>query len=343
MKARTLTCATLACGLASLGACGSAQGRHGPALASAAASAAAPTASTAPCGAATATTLVRTVGMVAARIYANELASSEVTSDRRQVEGFAPLTEALAAGDGAAANAAVTSLVYSHTHIVRLRVTHGGSVIADVGGPYILAPVGGSLRARGHTVGRYVLSVQDDSGYVKLVKRFIGVPLVLRLGSRALPVEGATYPGPASLPASGSVSYHGATYEVFGLNATAFPSGVLRISLLISVPASLARLPCAEIRANELGDVARHISRRFSLTPANLGAYIHATAPLTGGLIYVRTTGANVRRLAGSTRPGPSRLPARGIVRYRGQTYRVFSFTAPSSAGALRISQLVRE
>ena len=81
----------------------------------------------------------------------------------------------------------MTSLVYSHTHIVRLRVTRGGTVLADVGGPYIIAPVSGLLRVHGRTVARYVLSVQDDLGYVKLETRYIGFPLLLRRGAQRIP------------------------------------------------------------------------------------------------------------------------------------------------------------
>src|SRR6266852_1668995 len=51
-----------------------------------------------PCGAAGAETLARTAGVVATRIYANELSSSEVFSDKRQVEGFSPLLSALQSG-----------------------------------------------------------------------------------------------------------------------------------------------------------------------------------------------------------------------------------------------------
>ena len=97
--------------------------------------------SEAPCGPAAAAAATRTVRVAAERIYELELASREVRADRRQVQGYAPLLRALAAGDQAAVLSAVTSLVYSHTHIVRLRVTRGNTVVADVGGPYIIAPV----------------------------------------------------------------------------------------------------------------------------------------------------------------------------------------------------------
>jgi hypothetical protein len=279
------------------------------------------------------------VGQVATRIYANELSSSEVFRDKRQVETFSPLLSAVASGNRTAVREAVESLVFSHTHLVRLRVTRGGEVLADVGGPEILAPLSGSLRSGGATVGHYVLSVQDDLGYVKLVTRFTGVSLVLRAGSRILPVEGAVTPGPASIPAHGPVSYRNRTYEAFSFDAKAFPSGPLRISLLVPVPGALSQSTCSQIKVAELGDVARRITRRFVLSPANFPSYISATAPLTGGLIYIRS---GSRQLAGSTHPGPSRLPERGTASYRGSTYGVFSFTAGTEVGQVRIYQLVR-
>ena len=299
---------------------------------------AAATATAQPCGPAAAETLARTVGLVATRIYANEVSSSEVLRDKRQVESFAPLSSALAGGNRAGVREAVKSLVFSHTHVVRLRVMRGAQVIADVGGPQILAPVSGSLRRGGSTVGHYVLSVQDDLGYVKLVTRFTGVPLVLREGAHTVPVAGAVNPGPASIPAHGPVAYRGGTYEAFSLDAQAFPNGPLRISLLVPVPAGLSRSSCGEIKVTELGDVARRISRRFVLSPTNFSAYIKATAPLTGGLLYIRS---GSRQLAGGTDPGPAGLPERGTVSYRGSRYGVFSFATATTVGRARIYQLV--
>jgi hypothetical protein len=328
--------------MGALAACGSAQGKSAtnaqssPPGASGVTSSS-PVASVHPCGSA-ADTLASTAGLVATRIYQNELSSSEVFADKRQVEGFSPLLSAVASGNRSAVREAVTSLVFSHTHVVRLRVTRGGEVLADVGGPEILAPVSGTLRFGGRTVGHYVLSVQDDLGYVKLVTRFIGVPLVLREGAHTVPVAGALDPGPASIPARGPVNYRGGTYEAYSFNAQVFPSGPLRISLLVPVPGSLAQSTCNEIKVAELGDVARRIARRFVLSPANFSSYIKATAPLTGGLIYIRS---GSRQLAGSTHPGPAHLPNRGIVSYRGNTYGVFSFTTSTEIGQVRIYQLV--
>jgi hypothetical protein len=342
---RTSAAAVLATALAACGA--SAQGTSGTSATSAQASAhtaasAAPSETPGiartPCGPAAAEVLARTAGAVATRIYGGELGGSETQSDKSQVEHFTPLLAAVASGERAAVNAAVNSLVFSHTHVVRLRVTRGGTVLADVGGPYILAPVSGTLRFHGRPVGRYVLSVQDDLGYVKLATRFIGAPIVLRTGSHTVPVEGVLAPGPASIPDHGPVSYRNTAYEAFSFNATAFPSGPLRISLLLPVPRALAANTCAEIKNRELGRVAQRISRRFALAPGNFSAYMKVTRTLTGGLIYIRS---GSRQLAGSTQPGPPRLPSEGSVKYRGVSYEVSSFSASTSVGQVRIYQLV--
>jgi hypothetical protein len=336
--------------LGALAACGSAQSRSADGqplnvqhatVASAVRTAVASAPSTAPsCGPQAAETLARTAGQVAMRIYALELASREVSSDKRQVETYGPLLSALEGGNRTAIGEAVTSLVFSHTHVVRLRVTRGSQVLADVGGPQILAPVHGTIRRNGRVLGHYVLSVQDDLGYIKLVTRFIGVPLVLSAGSHALSIEGAVSPGPPAIPTHGAVSYRGKQYQAFSFAAQAFPSGGLRISLLVPVSGSPSTQTCFAIKVGELGRVAERISRRFRLEPSNFGSYIKATGPLTGGLIYIRS---GSHQLAGSSQPGPAHLPNDGSVRYRGSSYGVSSFTAPSRAGQVRIYQLIRQ
>jgi hypothetical protein len=293
-----------------------------------------------PCATAAAETLARTAGAVATRIYAKELTSTEVASDRRQVEGYGPLLGALESGKRAAITEAVSSLVYSHTHIVRLRITRGSQVLADIGGPQILAPVEGTLRRHGKTLAHYALSVQDDLGYVKLVTRFIGAPLVLSAGQHVLAIEGALAPGPSSIPAHGPVSYRGQSYQAFSFTARAFPSGPLRISLLVPVSGAPSHQTCTEIKVAELGRVAERISRRFHLSASSFASYIDTTKSLTGSLIFIR---AGSHQLAGSHGPAPSKLPENGTVSYRGSSYSVYSFTSPSEAGQVRIYQLVKQ
>jgi hypothetical protein len=291
------------------------------------------------CGPATAETLARVDGAVAMRIYQEELSSPGVRNDQHQVESYVPLLGALSSADRAAVERAVTSLVFSHTHVVRLRVTQGGVVVADVGGPYILAPVGGTLHFHGRVVGHYLLSVQDDLGYVKLESRFVGAPLVLYLGSRRVPLEGTLAPGPARAPKLGPLTYAGAGYEAFSFTAKAFPSGPLRISLLVPAPASGSRRSCAMVRAAEVGRVARRIWVRYALASAPLPAYVRAVRNLTGALSFIF---AGSRQLAGSGTAGPARLLERGAVRYRGSTYQVSSFPIRTAGAAARVYVLSR-
>src|SRR4051794_6445879 len=85
----------------------------------------------APCGAPAAEVLATTAGSVAERIYAAEVRSSETDSDKRQIESYGPLLSAVQSGDHAAIQTAVHHLVYSHTHIVRLRVSRGSELLFD--------------------------------------------------------------------------------------------------------------------------------------------------------------------------------------------------------------------
>jgi hypothetical protein len=211
-------------------------------------------------------------------------------------------------------------------------------VLSDIGGPYIIAPVAGTLRLHGRTLAHYILSVQDDLGYVKLVTRFLGVGLVMRAGSHAIPVEGLL-PGPASLPDLGPLSYRGVSYEAISFPVRSFPDGPLRISLLLPLPASLAARSCAQIKSAELARAARLISRRFQLSPASFPTYIKLVRSLTDGLLYIR---AGSRVLAGSTRSGPAHLPLTGALSFAGKRYEVSSFSVPSSVGQVRVHVLVR-
>ncbi len=290
------------------------------------------------CGPAGVAVLANTAGLVAERIYAAEVSSSETAGDKRQIESNGPLLSALESGDSAALHTAVHSLVYSHTHIVRLRVSSGSQLLDDEGGPYILAPISGRLRSHGKEVAHFVFSVQDDLGYVKLVARFIGVPLLMRTDAGNVPVPGLLSPGPASIPDHGRVIYRGTKYAAYSFKAQAYPSGRLRISLLLPDAGSLAARSCIEIKAAELGDVARHISQRFALSPTTFASYIKLVHTMTHALVYVRS---GTHDLAGSTNAPPAKLRSSGALSFHGADYEVSSFSVPTSTGVARVYVLV--
>jgi hypothetical protein len=186
------------------------------------------------CGRTSEDTVVNTLSREAALIYAGE-AGRRTLPQVRRVQGDAALQSAVARRDPAATKLAVEALL--NQHIVRLRVSAGGRVLADVGGPYVLAPVRATLSAGGRTIGSFVLSIQDDEGYLRLTKRLAGLSVLMYMNA-AHPqlVKNSLGPEPGTVPDSGSYTYRGRRFRVFTIHAQAFPSGPLRINVLIPIP-----------------------------------------------------------------------------------------------------------
>ena len=144
------------------------------------------------------------------------------------------LLSAVARRDPAATRIAIERLL--HEHVVRLRVSAGGRLLSDVGGPYVLAPVSAPLRMGGRQIGSLVLSIQDDEGYKRLAERLAGLRVLMYMGAQL--VKNSLGPTPGTPPPSGSYRYQGRTYRVFTIHAQAFPSGPLRIVVLVPLPYS---------------------------------------------------------------------------------------------------------
>jgi hypothetical protein len=275
------------------------------------------------CGAQTASTLASVDTAVAQGIYTAETQSREVGTDAGHVTHFPALLSALASRNAAAVREAVHDIVYTpHWHIVRLRVLQAGHVVADVGGPDVIAPVTGTLSAHGKTLGTYVMSVQDDVGYVKLVSRFIGVPVNLYRNDAFL--MGTLQSAPTTARDGATVHVHGASYLVQLLSAQAFPSGPLRVALFIPAPSRASTsASCAAVRLAAWGSVATHIAARLQPLAAHYQSLVDVLHDTTGAPAYVR---AGSKRIAGGA--VPARLPSSGIVKYGGSSWAVFSWEA---------------
>jgi hypothetical protein len=188
------------------------------------------------CGTSEQDTLVHTLSRVASLIYSAE-GGSRARAQIRRVQQDSALLDAVAKRDPVATRQAIWGVLHDHIHVVRMRVsTAGGSLLSDVGGPFVLAPVRAPLRLHGRTIGSVVLSIQDDLGYLLLSHRLAGLDVVMHRGSHL--VMSTLSPAPTSVPARGPFSYRGQNYRVFTLNANAFPTGILRISVLIPIPYS---------------------------------------------------------------------------------------------------------
>ena len=180
-------------------------------------------------------TRANTIAYVGRRLARAEQHSADVTRTLRDVAHDPAFRRATAADDRRAIRAAIIDDVFrDHAlHVVRVRVTRHDRLVYDLGGPYALQPARGTVRSPdGRTAAQFALAVQDDTGYIKLMHRFTGadVQLVSPLGR----VPGSTLaPGPARIPAHGTLTYRGRRYLANSFDATAFPSGTLRISLLV--------------------------------------------------------------------------------------------------------------
>jgi hypothetical protein len=181
-------------------------------------------------------TRIETLGHAGERIYREEAHSAYVLAVLRKIEADASFQRAVADRDVPAIRAAIVSLFAAHIHVVRVRVyavePNGAErLLYDLGGPYVLAPVHGDVRSAGKLVGRFSFAIQDDAGYVKLAHRFTGAEVLMRRG--ATQVMGTLDPGPAHVPTRGALDYRGQRYEAYSFTGEAFPSGPLRISLLV--------------------------------------------------------------------------------------------------------------
>jgi hypothetical protein len=183
------------------------------------------------CGSSEEETAVNAVTRVAHLIYKGEGGRRTLPQVHR-VQHDQALLQAVARHEPEATRAAIASLL--NQHIVRLRVSAGGHLLSDVGGPFVLAPVTAPLRLGGRTIGSFVLSIQDDEGYLRLARRLVGLRVLMYMGPRL--VKNSLGGVPASLPARGSVTIGGQKYRVFTVHAKAFPSGPLRIVVFMPIP-----------------------------------------------------------------------------------------------------------
>jgi len=276
------------------------------------------------CGAATLPTVASVDGAVALNIYHGELLGNEVVADIGHIVNSAPLLRAVGADNAAAAHTAVSTIVYTgRWHIVRLRVLDtAGRVLADVGGPAVIAPVTGALKVAGRVIGSYVMSVQDDVGFTKLELHAVGNPIAIYYNGARVAQEGGRLP--ASAPPGPTLMLHGVAYAVLTQTFRAFPSGTLTSVILVPPPnVTLATQPCIAVRAAEIGRVAEHLAARFHPLDASYANFAKTVRADTGATVILRI---GARPIAGSQGIGPPVIPDSGVVAYEGHSWWVFSF-----------------
>jgi hypothetical protein len=278
----------------------------------------------APCGASTLATLMTVDSKVANNIDGGELAGSETKVDLRHVTGAADLLSAVAADNRAATRKAVSRIVYHHFwHIVRLQALDAsGRILADIGGPYVIAPVRGLLSVGGRVIGSFVMSVQDDMGFAKLERHAIGDPIGIYVNGKLAVELGGQFPH--RQPAGTQVSLAGLIYAALALTYDAFPSGTLSAVIAVAPPAAtLIAEPCSAVVVGEIGRVAERLAARFNPLAASYAGFVETCHADTGAIVVVRI---GLRAIGGSNGPGPPILPLSGTVSYLSKNWSVFSF-----------------
>jgi hypothetical protein len=155
------------------------------------------------------------------RLYQAEATGNATQRVLRHVARDAKVLHAVANADPRALRAEIVHLFRDRTlHVVRIRaVTAAGRLVNDVGGPYALAPASTPLRLGGRLIGRATLSIQDDTGFIKLMHRFTGAVVELRAATGRVPGSNRPVPGRA--------------YWRTAFTARAFPTGRLRVTELV--------------------------------------------------------------------------------------------------------------
>ena len=164
------------------------------------------------------------------------------------------------------------------------------------------------------------MSVQDDVGYVKLVSRFIGVPV--ELYRNGAPLMGTFSATPQRGVSEGElVEEGGRSYRVSVFEAKSFPSGIMKVALFVPLPpAAIASGSCATVTELAWGGIALHVAARFTPLPARFADFRETLQWLSSGRVLVGS---------GSARAGsalPTHLAHGGSVTYMGHKWGVFSW-----------------
>jgi hypothetical protein len=189
----------------------------------------------------------------------------------------------------------------------------------------VIAPVTGVLHSpAGVLVGSVVMSVQDDLGFAKLERRFVGDPIGIYVHGRLIVERGGSFPKTAP-PTRAGVTLSDVVYGAVTRTYNAFPIGTVNPVLAIPTPTTaVAEQACAAVTVGEIGRVAKRITTLFQPTlAAHYAAVVEVVSSITGATVIVRI---GPRAITGSDGPGPPTLPPTGTVSYLGRTWSVFSF-----------------
>jgi hypothetical protein len=172
-------------------------------------------------------------------IYRNETEGAKLPQQLARIARDATLLRALSTGDLAGAQAAADSqlrLPLNHkAHVTRISVLRGPQVLVNAtvnsDGVFVVSPGRRVLRFHGRPLGVLLVSLQDVTGYVKLINHVTGADALVRGASghvrTSLPAAGRV-----RLPAAGRVTIAGRTYLTRSFAETAWGNEPLTVWVL---------------------------------------------------------------------------------------------------------------
>jgi hypothetical protein len=340
-----------------LAACGSSQGQHSaatrkplPTIGSQ------PIASRGDCAHVAAATL----GGVGERIYEESSHGANVGEALARVRASTALASAISAGDNAATRVALDGLLANQ--IVRIEIVAHGKVLASAGSGAAIAPVRGSIPGTGAS---FVLSTQSAQSYLSVTRQVTGAE-VLPYGASGQLAGTLGGSEARAAPRDGAVTYAGGHYQAHSIVGAAYPSGPLRIVLLVPRSAIGCQKQIADTQLDTLGHVGeriyeeeagspyvqatlRHIEadKPFQLAVAarDTRAIRAAIVGLFAAHIHVVRVRVYASEPSGAERflydlGGPYVLaPVHGLVRSAGKLVGRFSFAIQDDAGYMKLAQ----
>jgi hypothetical protein len=150
------------------------------------------------------------------------------------------LLDALSRGDMAGAQAEADAQLRSpanhFAHVTRIGVVRGSRVLVNAtvnsDGVFVVAPGNRVLQLRRRLLGTLVVSIQDMTGYVKVVHDLTGADVIARGASGHVRTSRGA-PTRTRLPPSGQVRIAGRRYSVRSFHETGWGDESLTIWILL--------------------------------------------------------------------------------------------------------------
>jgi hypothetical protein len=177
--------------------------------------------------------------ITAQRAYNRETKGSKLRRESGRIAGDEVLLSALAKGDVAGAqaeaNAELVSPANHLAHVTRISVTRGQRVLVNAtlnsDGTFVVAPSRRELQLHGRPVGTLLVSIQDVTGFVKLIHRLTLAEVVVRGVSGQVRASLSSATG-VPLPPSGDVRIAGRSYTVRSFRELGWGNEALTVWIL---------------------------------------------------------------------------------------------------------------